>query len=374
MKNSAVYLRQLLAVAIFVSMSVAAQAKVVSFIKDIDGITCTLDKGVMKVKICMDNMVEVKYTSLPVLLDKPSLVVTNKWKAIPSFTVTESADEIFITTSSLKIIINRQTNSVKYADLKGNIILSEDDLHGKTMEAATIAGIPVYTCTTQFNSPADEALYGLGCHPEDTLSINYKGRDQGMVIKYMTGAIPVLLSTRGYGLMWDNYSASGFYGAEEGNTKFKYVSESGNMTDYYFIYGPDFDRIISSYRNATGAAPMFAKWSFGLFQSQDRYKSQAEVLSVKDKYRENKIPVDCIVQDWFYWEPDVIGSHVMWPGRYPDPKGMVDELHKANIHAMISIWPVFSKGTKTYDQMAHSGGLTDILWDNVMTHLMDSLL
>jgi len=188
----------------------------------------------------------------------------------------------------------------------------------------------------------------------------------------MTGAIPVLLSTRGYGLMWDNYSASDFYGTEADNTKFKYVSESGNMVDYYFIYGPEFDRIIASYREATGAAPMFPKWAFGLFQSQDRYRSQKEVLSVKDGYRNAKIPVDCIVQDWFYWEPDVIGSHVMWPERYPDPKAMVDELHKANIHAMISIWPVFARGTKTYEQMVHSGGMTDLVWNNVMTHTMDS--
>ena len=62
----------------------------------------------------------------------------------------------------------------------------------------------------------------------------------------------------------------------------------------------------------------------------------------------------------------------MWPERYPNPKAMVDELHKANIHAMISIWPVFSKGTNTFDQMAHSGGMTDILWDNAMTHILDS--
>jgi alpha-D-xyloside xylohydrolase len=188
-----------------------------------------------------------------------------------------------------------------------------------------------------FHSPPDEALFGLGCHPEDSLSMNYKGRNQDMAIQYMTGAIPVLLSTKGYGLLWDNYSASNFYGAEEGNTKYKYVSESGTMVDYYFFYGPEYDHIISHYRDATGAAPMFPKWSFGLFQSQDRYKSQAEVLSVKDNYRKNNIPVDCIVQDWFYWEPDVIGSHVMYPARYPDPKALVDELHKANIHAMISI-------------------------------------
>jgi alpha-D-xyloside xylohydrolase len=353
-------------------LSVTTQAKVISFTKDIDGITCTLDKGLMRVKICMDNVVEVKYTSLPIFLDKTSLVVTNEWKNIPGFSVNESEGEIVVTTSKLKVIVDKLSNSVKYTDLNGNIILSEDGAQGKTMTAATVAGIPVYNCTTQFESPADESLYGLGCHPEDSLSINYKGRNQNLTIKYMTGAIPVLLSTKGYGLVWDNYSASNFFGAEAANTKFRYVSESGNMIDYYFFYGPDFDHIISSYRLATGEAPMFPKWSLGLFQSQDRYKSQEEVLSVKDKYRNNKIPVDCIVQDWFYWEPNVIGSHVMWPERYPDPKAMVDELHKANIHAMISIWPVFSKGTKTFDQMTHSGGMTDILWDNAMTHIMDS--
>jgi alpha-D-xyloside xylohydrolase len=144
------------------------------------------------------------------------------------------------------------------------------------------------------------------------------------------------------------------------------------MVDYYFIYGPSFDNIIASYRKATGEAPMFPKWAFGLFQSQDRYKSQVEVLSVKDNYRKNNIPVDCIVQDWFYWEPDVIGSHKFWPERYPDPKAMVAELHKANIHAMISIWPVMAKGTANYNAMAKAGNLTTILWDNVMTHTFDN--
>jgi alpha-D-xyloside xylohydrolase len=316
-------------------------------------------------------MVEVKYTVLPVFLDKPSLVITNDWKTTPGFTVADNAKEIVITTAKLKVVVNKQTNSVKYTDLNGNVVLAEDESQSKTMTPATIAGIDCYNCISQFNSPADESLYGLGCHPEDSLSINYKGRNQDLAIKYMTGAIPVMLSTKGYGLFWDNYSASNFYGAEAGNTKYKYVSEAGRMVDYYFMYGPDFDQIISAYRTATGQAPMFGKWAFGLFQSQDRYKSQTEVLSVKDKYRDNKIPLDCIVQDWFYWEPNLIGSHVMFPERYPNPKAMVDELHKANIHAMISIWPVMAKGTKTYDQMAHSGGMTDILWDNVMTHTFD---
>jgi alpha-D-xyloside xylohydrolase len=303
---------------------------------------------------------------------KKSLVITNDWKKGTKFTLSENKEEIVIITGNLKVWINKSTNAIRFTDLKGSTILSEDGENGKNMTPAVIAGLQVNNCTTQFLSPANEALFGLGCHPEDSLSINYKGRNQDLVIKYMTGAIPMILSTRGYGLLWDNYSPSYFYGGEAGNTKFKYMSESGEMVDYYFIYGPSFDNIIASYRKATGEAPMFPKWAFGLFQSQDRYKSQAEVLSVKDNYRKNNIPVDCIVQDWFYWEPDVIGSHKFWPERYPDPKAMVAELHKANIHAMISIWPVMAKGTANYNAMAKAGNLTAILWDNVMTHTFDN--
>jgi alpha-D-xyloside xylohydrolase len=365
------HIKSALLILLLSGLTLPAQASVLSYQKDADGVTFTLNKGLMKVKICFDNMVEVKYTTLPLFIEKPSLVITNQWKTTPSFSVSDNGDAFVITTAKMKVAINKASNAIKYFDLAGNAILAEDDAQNKTMTEAAVAGIDVYNCTSQFLSPADEALYGLGCHPEDSLSINYKGRNQDMAIRYMTGAIPVMLSTKGYGLFWDNYSVSNFYGAEAGNTKYKYVSESGNMVNYYFIYGPDFDKIISTFRNASGNAPMFPKWAFGLFQSQDRYKSQAEVLSVKDGYRNKKIPVDAIVQDWFYWEPNVIGSHVMWPERYPNPKAMVDELHNANIHAMISIWPVFSKGTEPFNQMVRSGGMTDIRWLNVMTNILD---
>jgi alpha-D-xyloside xylohydrolase len=357
---------------LLMAISLTSSATVVSYKKENDGVTFTLDKGLMKIKICGDDIVEVKYTSLHEFGNKNSLVVINAWKDVPRFRVSEKGGEVIITTAKLRVKVNKGTNAIRYTDLNDRLILAEDEREGKQVEAATIAGINTFTCSTLFKSPPDEALFGLGCHPEDTLSINYKGRNQDLIIRYMTGGIPVLLSNKGYGLMWDNYSASKFYGAESGNTKFKYVSESGTMVDYYFFYGPDFDHIIASYRIATGAAPMFPKWSFGLFQSQDRYKSQHELLTVKDKYRNNNIPVDCIVQDWFYWEPDVIGSHHFWPSRYPDPKAMVDELHKANIHAMISIWPVFAKGTRNYEAMEKAGNLTTLLWDNPFTHTLDS--
>ena len=349
-----------------------AKASVVSSTKDPDGMTFTLDRGKMKVKICKEDVVEVQYTTLRDIPSRSSLVVVDTSEKTPGFQLSERPEEFVISTGRLNIKVNRSTNSITYTDLNDVTILAEAGTAGKRMAADTVAGIITHECETEFVSPENEGLFGLGCHPEDAGAMNYKGRNQEMAIRYMTGAIPVLLSTRGYGLMWDNYSASNFYGAEGGNTKFKYVSESGDCVDYYFFYGPEFDHIIALYRTATGHAPMFPKWSFGLFQSQDRYKSQAEVLSVKDRYRNAGIPLDCIVQDWFYWEPDVIGSHVMWPERYPDPHAMVDELYHANVHAMISIWPVLAKGTRDYDAMSKAGNLTSITWDNVMTHTFDS--
>ncbi len=346
-------------------------ASVKSYKQNGNAVTFYLDKGLMKINICKDDIVEVKYTFLDSFQQKNSLVVNAIWQTT-NYTVKEDNNAVVIHTKRLIITVNKATNAITYADANSNAILSESADSNKTMRAATIAGIDTYNCTTEFDSPSGEGLFGLGCHPLDSLSINYKGRNQELLIKYLTGAIPVLLSTKGYGLMWDNYSASNWYGGEAGNTKYKYVSESGNEVDYYFFYGPDFDNIISLYRQATGKAPMYAKWVFGLIQSQDRYKYQNEILEVAKKYRDNHIPVDGIVQDWYWWSPLPIGSHIMNKERYPDPKAMLDQLHKENFHGMISIWPVFGSGTNDFDALKNKGFLTSITWDNFVTHTFDT--
>ncbi|HVS98270.1 MAG TPA: glycoside hydrolase family 31 protein [Puia sp.] len=348
-----------------------AFSTVKSWQKETNGVSFVLDVGEMKIRVCAPDVVEVQYSILPRLQQRRSLVITNPFSEAAPFTVSETAGSVVIVTKQLRITVDKATNAITYSDAAGKTILAEDPKDNKSMQRAVLAtSIATYSCSTGFQSPADEGLFGLGCHPLDSGSIDYKGRDQEMLIKYMTGAIPVLLSTKGYGLLWDNYSASKFFGSDPG--KYRYVSESGNMVDYYFFYGPGFDRIISLYRDATGRAPMFGRWAFGLFQSEDRYRTQAQVLAAGEGYRKNHIPVDVIVQDWYYWEPLPIGSHVMNPQRYPDPKGMLDTLHDEHLHGMISIWPVFGKGTANYDALKAMGGLTSITWDNVVTHTFDT--
>ena len=69
--------------------------------------------------------------------------------------------------------------------------------------------------------------------------------------------------------------------------------------------------------------------------------------TVAAKYRELHIPVDNIVQDWFWW---VTMGEMKWNPNYPDPQGMIDTLHKEHFHLMVSIWPYFRPGSAAYDQ------------------------
>lgn len=135
-------------------------------------------------------------------------------------------------------------------------------------------------------------------------------------------------------------------------------SEVGDQIDYYFIAGDNLDQVIGGYRRLTGRAPLMPKWAMGLWQCRERYRTQEELLSVVREFRRRRIPLDNIVQDWFYWPEDRWGSHEFEASRYPDPAGMVAELHdELHAHIMISVWPKFYVGTEHYDEFKRNGWL-----------------
>lgn len=304
---------------------------------DATGVTFNLETGLLRLEVCNESIIRVQYTTAASPPDKKSLSVNKEWDK-PSFCVAENSGTVTITTSRLKINVNTTDGLVTYTDLNDSVILSEDS---KTLTPATVEGVRTNRVETVFNSPADEALFGLGQHQDNVM--NRKGTTRRIVNANTEINIPVLVSNKGYGIFWDNYSTSNFDGTRSSNSKYSYSSEAGEMVDYYFFYGPSIDQIVAQYRTATGAAPLFPKWAYGLFQSKDKYGSQAELLKIKDGYRDNKIPVDCIVQDWDYWTPYAWGSHFMDERRYPDPAALIAEMHKANVHTMISIWPVYQR-------------------------------
>ncbi len=307
-----------------------------SFSVDPTGVTFTLTAGKEKIQVCQADIIRVEYTAASAIPTKTELSVSNLWSTAIPFCVSEASGTVTITTSRVKVMVDEKTGVVTYADLSGATLLSEAS---KSLTAATVEGTATNTVQATFNSPTSEALFGLGQHQDGV--INRKGSTLHMLNANTQIQIPVLVSNKGYGLFWDNYSTTDFAGNVSGNTQYSFKSETGGLVDYYFFYGPSIDQVIANYRTATGAAPLFPKWAYGLFQSKDHYQSSAELLSVEQGYRNNNIPVDVIVQDWDYWNPYVWGSQLMDPSRYPDPAGIVNQLHAANIHTMISIWPLY---------------------------------
>ncbi len=133
------------------------------------------------------------------------------------------------------------------------------------------------------------------------------------------------------------------------------TSEVGTGLDYYFISASDIDGVIAGYRTLTGQAPLMPKWAYGFWQSRQRYKTQDELLDVVNQYRTRGWPIDNIVQDWSYWKPDAWGSHDFDATRFPNPKGMVDAVHKQHAHIMISIWGKFYPTTDNYKELDAKG-------------------
>jgi alpha-D-xyloside xylohydrolase len=134
-------------------------------------------------------------------------------------------------------------------------------------------------------------------------------------------------------------------------------SEVGDGVDYYFIYGPAIDQVIAGYRQISGSGSMLPAWSFGLWQSRQRYETSQQSLDVVNEYRHRAIPFDTIVQDWQYWRPDAWGSHQFDPQRFPDPVGWIKAIHAQHAHLMISVWGKFYPGTANFDAMNQAGFL-----------------
>ncbi len=174
-----------------------------------------------------------------------------------------------------------------------------------------------------------EALYGLGSHMEDYMNLN--GKTLYLTQHNLKVTIPVLVSTKGYGLMFDAGCAMKF---DNGT----FELDAARSLDYYFINGGSIDNVVSGYRHLTGKVSLPPRYVFGYTQSKERYTSSDELIATLSEYRRRHIPIDMIVQDWNYW-PEGWGYMKMNRKYYPDPKALADSVHRMNARLMISIWP-----------------------------------
>jgi alpha-D-xyloside xylohydrolase len=318
--------------------------------QETDGVVFSMGTGTLKLQVCSDSVIRVLYSPTATFPKKTEYVVIKQSWPTAKWTMQSSDDAVTLSTSRLKITVTKKDGAIAYADENGNALVQESS---RKLTPEKVNGEDTYRAESFVNIyGSHEALYGLGQHQAGVW--NYRGDSVDISQDNSDIAVPLMLSSKGYGIFWNNTSRSRF------NNRFAnylYISsEVADVIDYYFLYGPDFDKIIGEYRDLTGQAPMFGKWAYGFWQCKNRYKSQEEILGVAKKYRDLHIPVDNIVQDWFWWNRK---GEFVFNKNYPDPKGMIDQLHNENFHLMISIWPFFEPGSKNYDYMQSKGWFVD---------------
>ena len=199
-----------------------------------------------------------------------------------------------------------------------------------------------------FTLDKDEAIYGLGTIQNGKM--NRRGETKRMEQSNLEDFQNVLQSIKGWGLYWENYSPTLFEDNADGMT---FDSEVGKGIDYYFMYGGSADGVIAQMRHLTGDVPMFPLWTYGFWQSKERYKTAAETESIVDQYRALHVPLDGIIQDWQYW-----GSNYLWNAMdflsedFVNGPQMIKNVHRKHAHFMISIWASFGPQTQQFRELA----------------------
>jgi alpha-D-xyloside xylohydrolase len=319
-----------------------------------NGIQVCIGQSVKNVLFYVPNIVRVNTNLGKVHTAQPSLAVIAHPATVPT-KVEERGDQLLLSSTKLRIVIEKKTGSLIFLKANGEEITRErSDSPAETKEV-TISNEPTYEVKQTFTLAPDESLYGLGQYNKPYM--DYRGQEVLLVQTNIGSVVPMLISTKRYGILWDIYSKSIF---KDGADSASFWAESAPVgVDYYLIAADNVDGVIAGYRQLTGQAPMFPRQAFGLFMSKERYKTQDRLIEVVRSFRREQFPIDYIVQDWQYWGGDKDGtwSGMIWnKERYPDPQGLTRTLHdELHVKMMNSIWPSIGNDTELAHELDANG-------------------
>ena len=317
------------------------------------GVKSTAQGMDISIEFFNDNIVRVLKSPKGNQFVKESLSVI-KSPEVTTINTTQNGDVFTLQSNSVKVELNSKTGKVSFFNLTGKALFTEKD-YGTQFTPFNDAGNATYSVRQAFLLDEDEAIYGLGQQQVDYL--NQRNHKHFMRQRALLASVPIIQSSKGYGLFWDNYSPTTY---TDNPQELSFDSEVGECLDYYFMYGGNADGVIAQIRDLTGQSPMYPLWTFGFWQSRERYKSQWETMETVDKYRELGVPLDGIIQDWQYWGPNTNWNSMNFDNpEFPEPQKMIDHIKKQNAKIMISIWASFGPDTKQYKELEKINALFD---------------
>jgi len=295
---------------------------------------------------------------------KHNLVVTLSPETV-SIAPEETESLVTLRSDEITVTFNKSNGQVIFYDKNGNQTLYEkagaceiNDTKDGTFDS--------FNVKQTFTLENNEQIYGLGQLLNGDLS--QRGKSYWSMVQGNTSVwIPYIHSVKGYALYWDNYAPTTFLDNESGMS---FESAAGYGVNYYYLGGSNEsgDKAVAQMRKLSGKAPMIPLWSYGYFQSKERYQSADETMSVVKKYRDLGVPLDCIVQDWQYW-----GGNNQWNAMeflnpsFSNYQQMIDSVHNMNAKIIISFWANFGPDTKQFSHLMNMNALiksgNDIMTD-----------
>ena len=294
----------------------------------------------------------VKAQDVKVEFFTPSIVHVVKDQPTKTLVITAKPENVAVTqtrntwkSSELTVKLEPETQTLVFMTNKGKVLLKEKGI------SMVRKNENEFEVSQSFFLDKDEAIYGLGTIQNGKM--NRRGEKKRMEQSNLEDFQNVLQSIKGWGLYWENYSPTLFEDTAEGMS---FTSEAGQGIDYYFMYGGSADGVIAQMRHLTGDVPMFPLWTYGYWQSKERYKTAAETESIVDQYRALQVPLDGIIQDWQYW-----GSNYLWNAMdflsedFATGPQLIKNVHAKHAHFMISIWASFGPQTQQFRELNEKG-------------------
>ena len=279
----------------------------------------------------------------------PSIVHIVKGQPTKTLVITAKPEQVAVTqkgntwTSSELIVKQDGKGNLTFLTSKGKVLLREKSCD-------------INKVSQTFTLDKDEAIYGLGTIQNGKM--NRRGETKRMEQSNLEDFQSVLQSIKGWGIYWENYSPTLF---EDNANGMSFTAEAGEGIDYYFMYGGSADGVIAQMRHLSGDVPMFPLWTYGFWQSKERYKSAAETESIVDKHRELQVPLDGIIQDWQYWGPNYLWNAMDFLSEeFVKGPQMIKNVHAKHAHFMISIWASFGPQTQQFRELNEKGLLLPI--------------
>ncbi len=333
------------------------------WVKTTNGLSADQSSEKLSITFINSDVVRVMYVPEGEMIENETNVLVDYPVSKVKIKYSEDDESVKMKSEKLTVTVSKKSGAVQIFDAEGNILMQENGSKPRTSEQVDVRNVVYDDSKSTIEKTANgdvkiseiasaqtvdqawksrvnfvwqkgEALYGLGSHQEP--HYNLRGTMQYLYQHNLKATVPVLMSSLGYGLLFNVGSTMEFHDDEAGSYMEMHAVKS---IDYFFMYGPEFDMIVDEFRTLTGQVPMLPRYLLGYVQSKERYANPHDIDSVLTRFRTSNIPIDVIVQDWNYWNPSWWGHKKFYEKSYPNPDKMIKGVHDKNAKFMLSIWP-----------------------------------